>query len=64
MDSLTTSPSVIPPLVAAVLPLNRPLVQLALRVIGFELGLVVCPNGLTLVLRHRDRCWQITAGRV
>lgn len=62
MDSLVPSTYVTPPLVAAVVPLNRPLVQLALRATGFELGLVVCTSGLMIALRHGDRCWQLTAG--
>lgn len=64
MDSIITSPSVIPPLVAAVLPLIRPLIQLVRRLVAnWKIGLVVYPGRLMLVLRRGDRYWQLTTGR-
>ncbi len=66
MDSLELSvfDGGLPPSLSPVLPPNRPLVQLALRVLSFEFGLLVTAAGLMLVVGRAGRRYQLTAGRV
>lgn len=56
--------NVIPPSAIADLPVPRPLVQLALRLIGFELALVVVVTGFKLLVGYGGQHWQLVAGRV